>query len=167
MSFPALPPAAPNTVYSGQYYAVAQEAYLTEVTLEQAQARCAPLASGISASNDAPALALFNLTAAGCPGAFELDASLVSCGFVADRATVDSWVSWVSTKPLASAGACVEMHVSKQGAVAVSTFKSPPPPPPPPPPSPPPPGTPARPPALYASRPSPPRSWHPAVSHGR
>ena len=156
MSFPALPPAAPNTVYSGQYYAVAQEAYLTEVTLEQAQARCAPLASGISASNDAPALALFNLTAAGCPGAFELDASLVSCGFVADRATVDSWVSWVSTKPLASAGACVEMHVSKQGAVAVSTFKSPPPPPPPPPPSPPPPGTPARPPALYASRPSPP-----------
>jgi hypothetical protein len=152
---PPVPPAFPGHAAGNTWYALTQEYVLPgTTTAADAALRCKPLATSIHSELFAPAHGLLPVPSA-CPSQF----AVISCSYVADKETVDRFVAWVGTSPLAANPlACVPMQLARTGLTqfaldppppSPSPMPSPPapplpppldkPPPPPPPPSPPPP----------------------------
>ena len=158
--YPGLPPALPDRVYTGGYYALAQEAYTTVQDADAIAARCLYFRADqweLAATPSAVAASWLDGTEplASCAGGA---ASVFTCEYnSADRHEVEEWQAWFEAEVAASwyfesgaaapADACLPMRIVQPPTARVAaTTPSPPPPPEPP----------APPYAPWSTRPSPP-----------
>ena len=182
---PPFPPALPNHVQSGSYYALLQEYVgVGSTTLAEARERCRPLSQRVhSEVHSGRAHGLAARTPLACGDDFDV----ISCAYTATQSTIDAFIAWVNTNPLApNPNACLPLQLVRTGALSASVPTEnnnvvatpplppgpplPPPqpgpsPPPPPPSLPPTPLTPPRPPPEEPlPTPSPPRPPEPPSS---
>ena len=159
---PPTPPALPGHAVGDTWFALTQEYVAIGTTAAgEAEVRCRPLAKSIRAELAGQSHGL--LPPGDCVGSYEV----ISCSYVTDKATIDRYVSWVGTNPLAAnANACVPMQLARTGMTEFSLVSPPPsaspspsppvPPQPPPIPTPSPPPPPPSPPPCPPSTPLPP-----------
>ena len=129
----APPPLTPGLSYGSQYYAVVQEGYVYNIGGTDATARCALLSHDASATVEPKAYALIDMTR--CR---QTRATVLSCTYVSDEATVADFAAWVESFPIPYAAdqevlSCTEpMQLAYVGRVTQGANPSPPSPPAPP-----------------------------------